>query len=120
MLRETSARRRPLSAELCCRAGFPVLLESMPFRKPAGTGGPPWEAGPAAEVAWGPTEDTAEGSRERAAERAEQASTLCPEQFHTGDSCLLAPTPRKPNPQTPKSRPVWRPQEVAPGQCVPI
>lgn len=98
------------------RAGFPVLLESVPFRKPEGPGGgPPWEAGPAAEVAQGPTEDTAgrqgaRGTGERALPRTEA---------HTGDSCLLAPTPRKPNPQTPESRPVWRPQEVAPGQRVP-
>lgn len=98
------------------RAGFPVLLESVPFRQPEGPGGgPPWEAGPAAEVAQGPTEDTAgwqgaRGTGERALPRTEA---------HTGDSCLLAPTPRKPNPQTPESRPVWRPQEVAPGQRVP-
>lgn len=87
----------PKSAELCRWAGFPVLLESMPFRKPVGPGGgPPWEAGLAAEVAWGPTEDTAGQQGAGGSEGSEeQVSMLCPGDSLTQGTLVYSLQPRE-------------------------
>lgn len=53
-------------------------------------------------------------------ERGERASALCPEQRLTQGPLVYSLQPRENQThKPPESRPVWRPQEVAPGQRVP-